>query len=524
MKLHLPSLLRAALLACFAIPSTLYADTYTVEGINVGDITSSDRFYDGGKGYYWTWSVAPNAFKKYGDYEWLGELYNRVPIEYHGTQSEFNDDAFRNLEDDANTCWAYTSANIVQYWQSYYGVFYRGTEELPYGLTYDKKDLVLTGGTQSLEVNMAFYDSFANDGDNLATALQWYMGGIAEPQWTTMRPGYLPAGYFAEYWGNSTQWWDYAEYRDVYSDTTAKEFASYVADALGYVASASNTYELSIRGQISYLGLTATDDGAGHAITCYGFETDANGNIVSVQVTNSDDRKYELFTLYVKKGDVGFLLYTDAACTELWVYSSTNWYVDSIASIITPEPLQKMYAEYTSAETPLVWTGTSSEWGGAADTFTTDELPTASTGWTVYVDDGGSEFAGDYATYFADGRKVEFGDIGGSISLARDIRVSSMSVANDTADYAFSGNGWKLTSESLSKTGAGGLSFDAVELHINTVELSGGRTELGRTPRSLGQRLRSTAGRGSSSTGRTPSSRALPSTAGHLWHSARPPR
>ncbi len=482
MKLHLPSLLRTALLACLSFPVTLHAATYMAEGVRQNDIHTSERFYDSGKGCYWRWTDTYGAFEKYKNYQFLGELYDRLPAAFQGTQGQYSDNAFQNLIDDSDHCWAYTASNMLQYWQTYYGVFSHKADTLPHGLNYSLSEMDLTGGTQSLKINMVFYDNWKNTAGNVAWCLPWYMSNDTDGAESLMRDGYASAGYFSEYYSASQ--WHYSA-SEITSGMSAKQFTEALARELGYERKADGTYELVTKGKLAYLGMRTLDrvlDG-GHAITCYGFDTDAEGNIVSLQVVNSDDIEYKLFTLYVKNdpNGAGYILYSNKECTHVWEYAQEGWFVNWISSINTPAALQNMYAEYTSAETPLVWTGASSVWGGKADTFDANELPTASTGWQVYVDDGGAAHAGNYATYFDDGRKVSFGDVQGSsnISLERNISVADMRFTNTTTHYTFSGAGKQLTSTSISKTGAGNLTFNQVALQTGLVTLSGGRTELG---------------------------------------------
>ncbi len=477
MKLHLPSLLRTALLACFAFPAITCAEVYVAEGVNRDDLLSSTQFYDGGKGCYWEYTDTYDAFRKYKSYSFLGDLYTRIDPAYREGRV-YTADAFINLTGDSNHCWAYTAANMIQYWQIYYGVFSHRADELTHGYTYNKEDFVSTGGTQSLKLNMLFYDNWQDVGGNLIGATSWYMGGsitYAED----MKPGYSSGGYFAEYYTNTI-------YRDAVSNPESMSsavLAEELGRLLGYTRGADGQYELTSKGQLVYISIAYYDERGtryGHALTCYGFETDEQGNLVSLLFTDSDDAEYSLRSMYLKKGSDGLLyLYLDEACTQR--YGSAAWSLERFVAITTPQSLRDMYAEYSSAETPMVWTGASSTWGGEADTFTADAIPDASTGWQVYVDDGGAEHAGNYATYFEDGRKVKFGDVqgDGAVNLARDVSVSEMLLNNATTHYTFAGAGYGLTTDTLDKEGAGRVSFNQVNLHANTVTLRGGRTELG---------------------------------------------
>ena len=123
MKLHLPNLLRAAVLACLAAFPMANATTLVANGVNPNNITSSTRFFDNGKGYYWQamgqqpWRGAGQLFNQFGNFSFMGELQPRL----RGTTMSL--ETFAPLLDDENTCWYNVAANVLTYWESYYGVF-----------------------------------------------------------------------------------------------------------------------------------------------------------------------------------------------------------------------------------------------------------------------------------------------------------------------------------------------------------------------------------------------------------------
>ena len=200
MKLRLNRILRSAVLAAMvatAIPA--YADTTLIsDGIDKDNLKNSERFYDTGKGHYFSWYQYSNYWEdlkslrnKKGSFAFLGDLYKRIP----SRTTTVNHDS---LTDDANTCWAQVSMNLVEYWHSYYGVFCKDRRELTYGLCYDKQYLDETGGTLSLKQNLVFLDTFSNTGDNLESYLDWFMLGDDDPYYSTIK---VPnqGGYWKEY-------------------------------------------------------------------------------------------------------------------------------------------------------------------------------------------------------------------------------------------------------------------------------------------------------------------------------------
>lgn len=93
---------------------------------------------------------------------------------------------------DSLMCWAHTASNMIQYWQSYYGVFYKGNQQLPYGSDYTRELYNVMNPSNSpvitdsmrLNVMKALYNSgFSNMGgrSSYRHQLVLYMG--RKPRW-----------------------------------------------------------------------------------------------------------------------------------------------------------------------------------------------------------------------------------------------------------------------------------------------------------------------------------------------------
>ncbi len=487
MKLHLPSPLRAALLASLAFSSSLYAGSYVVEGVSAdGNELASTRFYDGGKGCYWEFesleSSVTTLLNQNGSYQFLGDLYSYIPAEYQGKQTEYKEEAFVNLTDDADTCWAYSSANLIQYWQTYYGVFSSKLAQMPHGYTYDKEHLEALGGTQSLKLNMFIYDNWLNEGGSIAWMAPWYFNGTpTNPD--RMKSSFEEAGFFSEYF-TSPDWASVVDFHSITTNTTLGGFSELLAQSLGFTRSAeegADSYKLTSKGLIAYIGLQANEADAGHAITCYGLSTDENGNVVSMQIANSDDKEYALITLYVKQVGGNFNLYTDKECRTLWKYANFSWYIDEVANIKTPESLRMMLEEYSDEEKPLYWNGKLISWNNNAAYAEDDAIPTASTGWEAAAGTG-TEHEGRFAIHYNANRAVVFddraGERGGTVALGTDVVTPSMTVNNDDVDYTFIGSVRTLHAGRLEKSGSGKLTFNCVKYTAPTTEITGGLMEL----------------------------------------------
>lgn len=476
------------------------ANNYTAEGVNTGNYSDSERFYDSAKGQYWQslGTIAPyNAYTKSGKtFAFAGDLANRI---YDSTKATAYDTAnelytsnwYGNLRDDSGTCWYQTSANIIQHWQTYYGVFAKDHANLPYGHTYSKDNLAALKGIQSLEVGMVFYDNIESGGADFNTATDWYFSGCSLlPSgfgWGSERatPPYngqdSAGGYFKEYFGTSA---DYAGFTNGLTSTygfnanmTQAQASGLIIEAMGQKIEGDKLVT-ETPGQLAYLGLTSAQ--GGHAITCYGFEVEGN-RIKSLLVTNSDDNQYGAFKLYMKEGSM--VLYQNEECTTPWSFNGTTWVMNEISHINTPQELKDMYADYTSADTSLEWNGHSNTW---ANNLTTDALPTDSAGWDVYVD-AAAGHEGHYNSYYAEGRTVEFGDHGkaaADITVKDIVRATGMHLnASDSTGYTFTGSDENatihLSNGVLTKSSTGTDRIENLTLQADRLALHAGTFEVG---------------------------------------------
>lgn len=437
------------------------ATSYLAEGVNATNITASTRFYDNMKGSK-AWAttnshVLDSTLDLYQkDPSLLGDLTNRTTLQnfnpgdydiYNPTDytryNAYLTNSMQNLRDDGLSCWYQVAANVTEYWQSYYGVFADNAENLAYGYNYDRQYLTVLEGAQSLRVGLVMYDNFQNVAsyENATPSFEWYLKGTSHnylrASGTTPQGGTASAGgFFKEYFtGNSAS--------VTVTKTDNAGIVSALESAFSLTKNADGSYTRNTEGQIAYLGIT------GHALTCYGFELDENGILKTLQIADSDDYLgnkdtiggtdgYALVTLYVRQGADGKMyLYKDAAFQKAY---SSNCYIDSVGYINTPESLKAMYAQYTSAESALIWNGQLGDtWSSDFTTATTEALPTSATGWEVYVDAGGSEHADYYATYYDEGRKVEFGDGGAvpTVNVQGEVKAGGLVLSADSNQYTF---------------------------------------------------------------------------------------
>ena len=482
-----PRTLRVLLLLAALQHSAQADQSFLAEGVNRGDITASERFYDNGKGYYWQGynlnTAANELYNSTGrSWDFLGELAERVPAGADPNDSSSQAHFYDKLTDDANTCWYNVSANVLQYWLNDYGVFYRGSgddgqggHELPYGYTYSKEYLSQLGGTQSLRVDMYFYDNWENVGGNTTMSMPWFLGGYNEDP---DKSGSAQGGFFQEYFSSTD-----ATYRCVASQGgfSLSAILSNLVEGMGLTQNSDGSYSCSTPGQIIDFGISATDENgqrSGHALTCYGFNTNDNGELTSILITNSDDQFYGLVELYLKTDDSNgkVYLYSDAECTQRWDYADLNdWCVDQLGWIDTPEVLKDMYRQYNDADTPLVWNGNGSEWNAAdAGEASYDELPTAATGWDVYVSQG--EFSDHYHSWYKEGRPIEFNDHGSadsSVRIVGNVGTPKLILSNSSAvTYRFTGDGSNsITANAIEASGGGRSEFYSIGVQADSVSI-----------------------------------------------------
>ncbi|MDO5472182.1 MAG: hypothetical protein Q4F35_02495 [Akkermansia sp.] len=365
---------------------------------------------------------------------------------------------------DSQMCWAHTASNMIQYWQSYYGVFYKGSTPLPYGSDYKRELYNIMNPSNSpiitdpmrLQVMKALKNSgFPNSGNEVAAGTNWFF------TWVDSQGGYYSDYFGAIHSGQSNPDGQTATITAVNSLSTLK---SALLPALGLTES-NGTCRQTESGLIAHLNVTNGE--SPHTLTCYGLTTHEDGSIKSLLIADSDDCRlpsYEgttgstgssgtymprLTQLFVQAATDGKLaLYSDAAYSTPFI-SGYTYYISGVTQINTPEVLKNMLAEYSDTENEAqVWNGSSSTWD--VKTADTNALPTEATGWDILVDGNNidSEHRGYYHTYAADGRSVEFGDH--AAENQRDVTivgtVSAQNIEVTATGYHFTaGEGAALT-------------------------------------------------------------------------------
>ncbi len=431
--------------------------TYLTPGVNLEKITTSTRFYDTGQGaYYWTvrqnQAKANELYNRTHDFSFMGALARLVP------QTEFNEYAFRNLVGDRYTGWFNAGSNAIQYWQDIYGPFFKRMiqrRDLPQGLTYSKDNLEMLGGTQSLMVNLAFYDRWPDVGGTAADAFNWYLSGTT---------GYAGGGFFQEYYTDCNA----CTVCDIYSSQGVVDMGMVtdgIFESFGLKRLDDRSLLLVDQGLIPTISATNYSDS--RPLTCYGFTLGTDGMVNSLYITDSEDAQYRIEHIYLKvetdaEGFQRLLMFEDEECTKGWHSTFLNqWGITDICHIRTPELLKEMYTELHDPKTPMEWTGESSYW--STDT---------NLGWDVTV-------RGEtYTSGYENGRIARFTDASYEfkIFVEGEVVATRMEVTNERYNYQFLLGRTEASLEigTLDKTGKGELRFEGFPLTVDTLKLAEG--------------------------------------------------
>ncbi len=379
---------------------------------------------------------------------------------------------------DSLMCWAHTASNMIQYWQTYYGVFSKKDPvSIPYGSDY-KRELynkmnpsnspVITDPMR-LNVMKALKDSgFSNMGGEVASGTNWFF------TWVDSQ-----GGYYSEYFGeiHNGQFNYTGQTATITGINSLSTLKSALLPALG-ITENNGTYTQTESGLISHLNVT--DGSNPHTLTCYGLTLNEDGSIKSLIIADSDDCRLrstegvigttgpegtytpKLTQLYIQTDTDGKLvLYSDESCETAFI-SGYKYYVSGITQINTPEVLKNMLAEYSdTANEALVWNGGENGiWQSAEPT--TEELPTTATGWDVLVNGDNIEekHQGYYHSYAEAGRAVVFDSHGMNGSTETQVVTVTGTVSPGTITVTEGGNYHLQAGAEAAIAGSGAVSIE----------------------------------------------------------------
>lgn len=173
----------------------------------------------------------------------------------------------------------------------------------------------LIHSVSQLSVYETFTSSFENVGYTAYDGIAWYTTGTAAYLYSNStiptNPG-ASGGFFTSTAGNSIQDFQNNVLATHYQILGTNYAGNYITNE---ILSGSTSYQALLSESLANGPLALSIDKksneawtAGHALTCWGFETDASGNVTSIFVTDSDDGQDMLKTLNVSQTQQGELI------------------------------------------------------------------------------------------------------------------------------------------------------------------------------------------------------------------------
>lgn len=509
--MKLTSLAVLSLLAAlsFAPPSLASSDVYVASGVNYENPWESEFYFDSTKGstLEYAGSTSVNAFidawKKNAektdnvkDLTFLGEWASRIDINSSWFQNPTNGNNQALTADnidaqavqklvcstsgetttrtswgmtaDGSMCWAHAAANMLQYWQCYYGIFATNKSAMQHG--YAVRDAATAKtmlGVQSLNTTKWFYDNFTNNGGDVSKALGLYLGRDANYSDKTLNV-------FENYFSSASA------VTIVKSAGTIGELTTHVLSLMGVDKADDGSLSSNTYGQLIGLDIAVADRaGSGHSLTMYGFGVGENGQINRLIYADSNVASGNgLRTVYVKENNGALVLYEDESCQKL--LEGEAWQISKLTAINTPDSLKDMRRQY--AEGDLVWKGGNTWTAGQGTGSMATAMPTDATGWQVSVN------GTDYNSYFDASRNVRFNDDGrtaaSTVNVSGEAKAHHMTIDAVKYDYTFTqssetpSNSIALTGD-LIKSGAATATIQNLVITAAGLSVKGGTLALG---------------------------------------------
>lgn len=508
--MKLTSLAVLSLLAAlsFAPPSLASSDPYVVSGVDYSNPWNSEFYFDSTKGstlvnavstsvepFIKAWKENAEKTSEVMNFTFLGNWEERIDknstwyqdprdnnyspltvdnIDAYAVQqlvsiigtADRNSRSDKGMALDGNMCWAHTAANMLQYWQCYYGIFATNTSAMQHGYAVEDAAIAKTMlGVQSLNTTKWFYDHFTNNGADLSNALGWYLDYDANKPTKSLKV-------FDDYFSSATA------ATTVKSVGTIEDLTKTVLSLMGVDKAADGTISTNTYGQLIGLniGISGVSD-TGHSLTMYGFGLGDDGQINRLIYADSNvANRQGLITVYVKENNGALVLYEDALCQKL--LEGKSWQISNLMAINTPDSLRDMGRQY--AEGDLVWMGGSTWKAGQGTGSMATAMPTDSTGWQVSVN------GAYYNSYFDASRNVRFNDDsnpGGGIKISGTATAHNMTIDAVSTDYTFNAaNSGAADSIALAgdliKSGAAKASF-ALNISAAGLSVKGGTLAVG---------------------------------------------
>ncbi len=248
---------------------------------------------------------------------------------------------------DKELCWAAAASNLIQHWQDYYYKQHDTGETPPNGL--NDNNYTSPTGTQYLAVFDAFRNNWTDAPGLASNGFQWWFLGkdkVDDDASGDLEENADPAGY----------------YQGIFTDATS----CYVQQELLTAADRrGRSQELCFRqtmnaalakaGRGVSLGIYITDEngkiGSGHAITCWGYETNADGTLSAIYITDSDDYYYGATKVRVEVAEDGSLMLNSYDLASYNFNQQSKYFIGLMEYIDTPASIAQQSADLPSSIT-----------------------------------------------------------------------------------------------------------------------------------------------------------------------------
>lgn len=244
-------------------------------------------------------------------------------------------------DSDKNLCWAGTASNIIEYMNV------RSGHSTVYSDYYNKAESIENSKIKDLAQTSAQYasyqtyvENFEDEGYTTVDGLAWYTTGTTAYHYANSSSPISSGatgggGYYRSSVGTTVE--DFqnnviAHHYQVYGQNYAGNYVKndLIRGTKTYVDLFSDALE---SGPIA-LSINKLIEGEfynGHAITCWGYETDENGDLSALYITDSDDGVEKLRTIGVTfDSTTGLLSLLETEATNVYCYDAngnlTNYY------------------------------------------------------------------------------------------------------------------------------------------------------------------------------------------------------
>lgn len=257
-----------------------------------------------------------------------GNVYDNGKLTYSADSSlpAYMAEGYRN---DSMMCWAAAASNVIQHWQDTYYTFHDAAAAPATGV---QKGYTAPVGTDSLAVYDALLACWTESSGYTYNAYSWWLkGGRYVEAGSTLKDA-ASGGYYNDVFGSTLPTYN-GGLKDAPFYTTLPDYGVKVnMEAAETVLKKAFTN----KGQAVSLSVchnNGTYKGM-HAITCWGYETDEQGHITGLLVTDSDDKNYGAVMLSVKEEN-GHVTVTNDRFGS-W-YSMGTYMIYDISYIDTPD-------------------------------------------------------------------------------------------------------------------------------------------------------------------------------------------